>query len=83
MTITDLSPREQEAIDWASTTYGWPGANSNEGFVLQTQFAVEQYAKQMDQAAFNQLYTDFQALPPASQDAIKAEVEAAKAAAGT
>jgi hypothetical protein len=77
MQITDLSPREQEAIEFAFVRYTWPGRDANEGLVIQTKYQVEQYAKQMDEAEFEKLYTDWQSLPPDQQENIAKVIDAA------
>jgi hypothetical protein len=78
MTITDLTEREQAAVDWAHVKYSWPGATSQEGFEHIIGVYVEQWAKEMDNDNYAKSYADFQTLPPAKQEEIKQDIEASK-----
>jgi len=78
MTITNLTSREQAAVDWAHTAYKWPDETSQEGFERTIGIYVEQWAVEMDRANYEQSYKDFQTLPPEKQDEILADIDAAK-----
>jgi hypothetical protein len=80
MTITNLTPREQSAVDWCHVQYKWPGDTSQEGFEHTIGLYVEQWAVEADRHAYEQSYKDFQTLPPEKQDEILADIETAKQA---
>jgi hypothetical protein len=85
MQITDLTEREQSAIDYAwarDNAHNDPPATatSNEWLVNRVSADVEALAKEADEAEFRKAHQDFQTLPPEKQDEILADIETAKQA---